>query len=395
MSKAGKPMTAATPLSDITVIELGHSVAAPYAGEILADLGATVIKVEKRDGGDDARQWAPPYWHGTSAIFQSLNRNKLSVTVDLRDAGERAQLVRLIEERADVLIQNLRPGMVEELSLDAATLRARNKRLIYCGIGAFGRTGPLASRPGYDPLMQAFGGLMSVTGEAGEAPVRVGTSIIDMGAGLWSVIGILTALHHRTLTGEGVSVDTSLYETVLAWMSYHAANYQASGEVPKRHGSGTFGIVPYRGYATRDGYLLIGAGNDKLFHKLAGALGHAEWAADARFLDNPRRVENRVALDALIEEVTRTNTSAAWQAALEAAGVPSAPMQSLDEVLAHPQTKALGVLQESPDGRLTIMGLPLSFNGERPPFRRPAPQLGEHTDELLAAPAKQRTVSHR
>ena len=292
-------MTAATPLSDITVIELGHSVAAPYAAEILADLGATVIKVEKRDGGDDARQWAPPYWHGSSAIFQSLNRNKFSVTVDLRDERERASLVRLIEERADVLIQNLRPGMVEELGLDAATLRARNKRLIYCGIGAFGRAGPLARRPGYDPLMQAFGGLMSVTGEAGEPPVRVGTSIIDMGAGLWSAIGILSALHHRTATGEGTTVDTSLYETALAWMTYHAANYQASGEVPKRHGSGTFGIVPYRGYATRDGYLLIGAANNTLFRKVAAALGHPEWADDARFLDNPRRVENRIALDTL------------------------------------------------------------------------------------------------
>jgi crotonobetainyl-CoA:carnitine CoA-transferase CaiB-like acyl-CoA transferase len=388
-------MTAATPLSDITVIELGHSVAAPYAAEILADLGATVIKVEKRDGGDDARQWAPPYWHGSSAIFQSLNRNKFSVTVDLRDERERAALMRLIEERTDVLIQNLRPGMVEGLGLDAATLRGRNKRLIYCGIGAFGRAGPLATRPGYDPLMQAFGGLMSVTGEAGEPPVRVGTSIIDMGAGLWSAIGILSALHRRTLTGEGTTVDTSLYETALAWMTYHAANYQASGEVPKRHGSGTFGIVPYRGYATRDGYLLIGAGNDKLFRKLATALGHPAWADDARFRDNPRRVENRVALDALIEEVTRSNTSVAWQAVLEAAGVPSAPMQSVDEVLAHAQTKALGMLQESPDGRLTIMGLPLSFDGERPPFRRAAPQLGEHTNELLAPPAQAKTVSRR
>jgi crotonobetainyl-CoA:carnitine CoA-transferase CaiB-like acyl-CoA transferase len=388
-------MTAATPLSDITVIELGHSVAAPYAAEILADLGATVIKVEKRDGGDDARQWAPPFWHGSSAIFQSLNRNKLSVTVDLRDEHERALLRRLIEERADVLIQNLRPGMVEELGLDAATLRARNKRLIYCGIGAFGRGGPLSRRPGYDPLMQAFGGLMSVTGEAGEPPVRVGTSIIDMGAGMWSAIGILGALHHRASTGEGATVDTSLYETALAWMSYHAANYQASGEVPKRHGSGTFGIVPYRGYATSDGHLLIGAGNDKLFRKLAGALGHPEWADDARFLDNPRRVENRIALDGLIEDVTRSSASAAWQTVLEAAGVPSAPMQSVDEVLAHPQTKALGMLQESPDGRLTIMGLPLSFDGERPPFRRAAPQLGEHTDEQLNPPAQQKTVSRR
>jgi len=390
-------MPAETPLSDITVIELGHSVAAPFAGEILGDLGATVIKIEKHDGGDDARKWAPPYWHGLSAIFQSLNRNKLSVTVDLRDPAERELLVRLIVERADVLIQNLRPGMVEELGLDPATLRARNKRLIYCSIGAFGR-GPLGDRPGYDPLMQAFGGLMSVTGEAGEPPVRVGTSIIDMGAGMWSVIGILGALHHRGLTGEGTVVDTSLYETALTWMNYHAANFQASGEVPRRHGSGTFGIVPYRGYATRDGHLVIGAGNDKLFRALARVLGHPEWADDTRFISNPERVRNREALDAMIEAVTRAGASAQWQTALEAAGVPSAPMQSIDQVLAHPQTQALGIVQKSPDEKLALIGLPLSFDGVRPPFRTAPPQLGEHTDDVLGAPApasKERTASQR
>ncbi len=388
-------MPAATPLRDITVVELGHSVAAPYAGEILGDLGATVIKIEKRDGGDDARKWAPPYWHGLAAIFQSLNRNKLSAVVDLRDAGERELLTRLVVERADVLIQNLRPGMVEELGLDAATLRGRNKRLIYCNIGAFGRGGPLSDRPGYDPLMQAFGGLMSVTGEAGQPPVRIGTSIIDMGAGMWSVIGILGALHQRTLTGEGAVVDTSLYETALSWMSYHAANYQASGEVPRRHGSGTFGIVPYRGYATRDGHLVVGAGNDKLFRVLARTLGHPEWVDDPRFADNPERVRNRDALDGMIEDVTRTRTSAEWQVLLEAAGVPSAPMQNVDEVLAHPQTQALGIVQPSPDGRLSLVGLPLSFDGERPPFRLPAPQLGEHTRVLDEPAPLTKTVSRR
>src|SRR5437660_11522530 len=194
----------------------------------------------------------------------------------------------------------------------------------------------MARRPVSGPLMQAFGGLMSVTGEAGEPPVRVGTSIIDMGAGLWSAIGILGALHQRALTGEGTVVNTSLYETALTWMNYHAANYQASGEVPRRHGSGTFGIVPYRGYATRVGHLVSGAGNDKLFRALAGVLGHPEWADDPRFADNPARVHHREALDAMIEAVTRTRASADWQAALEAAGVPSAPMQSVDQVLAHP-----------------------------------------------------------
>lgn len=370
------------PLRDITVVELGHSVAAPYAGEILGDLGATVIKIEKRDG-DDARKWAPPYWHGTSAMFQSLNRNKVSAVVDLRDPDERERLRRLILERADVVIQNLRPGMVEELGLGAESLRRAAPRLIYCTIGAFGRAGPLRDRPGYDPLMQAFGGLMSVTGEAGRPPVRIGTSIIDMGTGLWAVIGILSALQHRAATGQGVVVDTSLYETALAWMSYHAANYQASGEAPDRYGSGTIGIAPYRAYATKDGHLIIAAGNDKLFGALAQVLGRAEWAQDLRFATNPQRVQHRDLLDRMIEATMATRTTAEWQAALEAAGVPSAPIQSIDQVLAHPQTTALGILQRSPDGLLSLIGPPLSFDGERPRFRLDPPRLGEHTEQTF------------
>lgn len=375
-------MTAAAPLTGITVIELGHSVAAPFAGEILGDLGATVIKIEKPDG-DDARKWAPPYWHGISAIFQSLNRSKLSVVVSLRDAGDRAALRRLIIGRADVVIQNLRPGTVEEYGLDAASLRREKPGLVYCNLGAFGAAGPLKDKPGYDPLMQAFGGLMSVTGEPGRPPVRVGTSIMDMGGGMWCVIGILAALRRRDGSGEGCTIETSLYETALAWMTYHSANYLASGEVPHGHGTGMAGIVPYRGYKTSDGYIVVGAANDKLFRSFAAILGHPEWAEDARFRSNPDRVANNVLLYRLIEEIMATRSSAQWQEALEAAGVPCAPMQTVDQLLAHPQTAALGMVQETRDGRFRLMGPPLSFDGKRPPLRQAPPALGEHTDAIL------------
>jgi len=375
-------MTAEAPLRDIVVVELGHNVAAPFAGEVLGDLGATVIKVEKRDG-DDARKWAPPYWHGHSALFQSLNRNKLSVVVDLRDAADRGRLERLILERADVVIQNLRPGTAAELGLDAATLRKKKPRLVYCTIGAFGAKGPLKDKPGYDPLLQAFGGFMSVTGEPGRPPVRAGSSILDIGSGMWSVIGILGALMGRNATGEGGTIETSLYETALSWMCYHIANYQASGEVPRPQGSGAAMIVPYRGYETSDGFIMIGAGSDKLFQLLARALDQPGWIEDPRFHHNPDRVKHKDLLNGLIQEIALTRTTADLTATLEAAGVPCAPLQTIDQVVAHPQTAALGMLQPSPDGTIKLLGIPLSFDGERPAFRRMPPTIGQHTEEVL------------
>jgi crotonobetainyl-CoA:carnitine CoA-transferase CaiB-like acyl-CoA transferase len=376
------------PLDGITVVELGHSVAAPFAGEILGDLGAEVIKIEKREGGDDARKWAPPFWHGMSAIFQSLNRNKRSVVIELRDPQDNARLKKLILDRVDVVIQNMRPGLVAELGLDGHTLRRNNSALIYATIGAFGAVGPYKDRPGYDPLMQAFAGLMSVTGEHGRPPVRVGTSIIDMAAGMWSVIGILSALVRRAQTGEGAVVDTSLYETALAWMGYHAANYQASEILPQRQGSGVAQIVPYRGYATTDGFIVVGAGNDKLFGLFAHVLGHPEWVEDARFRTNPDRVRNQDELYRLIEDIVGQRSTADMQSALDTAGVPNAPIQSIDQVLGHEQTKALGVLQKSPDGKISLIGSPLSLDGERLPFRRSPPELGADTEDVLGGEGK-------
>lgn len=379
--------THSTPLAGLVVIELGHSVAAPFAGQILADLGAEVIKVEKAEG-DDARLWGPPFWEGASATFQPLNRNKKSVVCELRDPAQLAALKRLIQDRADMVLQNMRPGQVEKLGLDGASLCAGKPALIYCNLGAFGNKGPLKDRPGYDPLMQAFGGIMSTTGDEGRPPVRVGPSIVDLGTGMWAVIGMLTALYRRRDSGRGGVIDVSLFETSVGWMSLLAANYQASGELPKRLGSGAIGIVPYRAYDTSDGDLVVAAGSETLFRKLAQVLGHAEWADDPRFASNPKRVENQAALYALIEAQMRKRSTAEWIAILEEAGIPCAPVQNVAEMIAHEQTKALGLMQEVPDSAMKFVGLPLSLDGTRPAIRSRPPKLGEHTQQIFKTKEK-------
>ncbi len=371
-----------TPLAGLVVIELGHSVAAPFAGQILADLGAEVIKVEKAEG-DDARHWGPPFWEGASSSFQPLNRSKKSVVCELRDPAQLAALKLLIHDRADIVLQNLRPGQVEKLGLDGASLVADKPELIYCNVGAFGRAGPLKDRPGYDPLMQAFGGIMSTTGEAGRPPVRVGPSIVDLGTGMWAVIGMLTALNRRRDTGRGGVIDVSLFETAAGWMSLLAAYYQASGELPTRLGSGAIGIVPYRAYQTKDSDLVVAAGSDALFRTLARVLGHPEWSDDPRFSSNPKRVENQSALYALIEAEMAKRGNAEWIALLERAGIPCAPVQNVAEMIAHEQTRALGLMQDVPDSAMKFIGLPISFDGTRPPIRSRPPRLGEHTEQIL------------
>ncbi len=373
------------PLAGTVVIELGHSVAAPFAAQILCDLGAEVIKLEK-PGGDDARKWGPPFVDGASATFQSLNRGKRSVTGDLRDPGFKAKLLRLIHERADVVLQNMRPGQVSELGLDADTLRATKPGLVYCNLGAFGYGGPLSDRPGYDPLMQAFGGIMSVTGEPGRPPVRVGPSMIDMGSGMWAVLGIVCALMRRRETGEGGVVDVSLFETAATWMTIHASMFLASGEQPAKHGSGQTGIVPYRAYRTADGDLVVAAGNDGLFRQLSQVLGEPGWPDDPRFRDNPSRVANADVLYAMIEERFAKRTNAEWGRLLDAAGVPCAPAQTVGQMLEHPQTQALGIVRPVAGSSIPMIGLPLRLDGTRPGALTASPTLGEASiDDLLAA----------
>jgi crotonobetainyl-CoA:carnitine CoA-transferase CaiB-like acyl-CoA transferase len=363
------------------VVELGHSVAAPALGQILGDLGAEVVKVEKA-GGDDARKWGPPFLDGQAATFQSMNRNKRSVVCELRDPAQRGKLVEYIVEKADVVLQNLRPGQVDELGLGGAALTALKPALVYCNIGAFGVRGPLSDRPGYDPLMQAFGGIMSVVGEEGRPPVRVGPSIVDQGTAMWGAIGILSALYRRRETGKGGVVNVSLFETAAAWMGIHAAQYQGSGEVPVRHGSGQGGIAPYKAYKTKDGDLVVAAGNDGLFKRLCEVLG-CKWHEEARFKTNPDRVKHADALYALIENEMAKHGNAEWTAKLDAAGVPCAPVQNVKQMLEHPQMQALGLLQAVPGSSKPLIGLPISFDGKRPLPRSASPALGANTKEIL------------
>ncbi len=371
----------ALPLAGMRVIEIGHSVAAPYAALILAELGAEVIKVERPGQGDDARAWGPPFIDGMSAVFHALNRLKRSVVLDLKSPEGVAKLTRLARV-SDVVIQNLRPGLAEALGVGAEALKAESPRLVYASIHAFGKTGPLKDRPGYDPLMQAFGGLMSVTGHPGQPAVRTGTSIIDMGTGMWLAMAVITALLRREETGRGGVVDTSLYETALGWMGYFLPIWTFSGKVPGKAGSGTVMIAPYQAFPTKDGELIIAAGNDNLFRRLSVELGHPEWAEDPRFLTNGLRVENKPALVALMARETTGVATAEMAARLDAAGVPNAPVHGMDQVAAHPQTEAVGMLRGDMAGPLRFFGLPFSLDGERPRREEPAPPLGDDNEWL-------------
>jgi len=376
-------MTASShPFKDLVVIELGHSVAAPFAGQIFADLGATVIKVEKEQG-DDARKWGPPFWEGASSMFQSLNRNKQSVVCDLRKPEHKEALLKLIDERADVLIQNLRPGQTEELGLDCATLLKRKPSLVYCNIGAFGKPGPLQDKPGYDPLMQAFGGIMSTTGEPGRPSVRVGASIVDMGTGMWGVIGILTALMQRQTTGKGGVVDVSLFETATTWVSLLASQFLANGHISGKQGSGASGIVPYKAYAASDGELVIAAGSDSLFKSLAKAVGHPEWCDNERFISNPKRVEHQTELYRMLDDIIKMRTTKEWVTILESGGIPCSPVQSMADMVAHEQTQTLQLIQDVPNSEMKFFGLPMRINGVRSDIRTAPPALGQHNDLLF------------
>ena len=377
-------MSSTRPLSGLTVIEIGHSVAAPYAGMILGELGAEVIKVENPKGGDACRGWGPPFTEGTATAFHAFNRAKLGITIDLTDPAQVERLHELIRDRADVLIHNLKSGTLDRYGLSAAALTAEKPSLVYCNIGAFGATGPLRDRPGYDPMMQAYGGLMSLLGEDGRPPVRVGVSIIDIATGMWSVIGILAALQERQRTGRGGVVDTSLYETTLAWMTLPISAYLANGEVPKRYGSGVEQIVPYQALAAADGHIMVAAGNDNLFRRLCTAIGRPGLAEDPRFRTNSDRVVNRGALIVILSDLLAAEPIAVWAARLDAAGIPNGPIQTVDQVVADAQTAALGIVQRL--GSLSLVGLPLSFGGARPPFAKLAPQLGENDPEIVDRP---------
>ena len=369
------------PLAGIRVLDVTSSLAGPYCTQILAALGAEVVKVERPDRGDETRQWGPPFCAGEGAIFLAANAGKRSLALDFRSAEGKETLLRLADE-ADVFIQSLRPGHARRAGLGADDLRTRNPRLVYGTIGAFGRVGPWSHHAGYDPLMQAAGGIISVTGETGRPGVRVGVSVIDQTTGMWAALGIVSALWERERTGEGSEVDVSLYESALGLVGYHLVGYLGSDEVPGRHGTAFPLIAPYEAFAASDGELMVAAANDDLFGELCQVLGSPELASDPRFATNPDRVANREELISLLSTRFSSETVATWLQRLEQAGVPAAPVRDIAQVAADEQTRALEILQQL--GEHTVVALPLSFDGGRIRHDRPPPRLGEHTDEILS-----------
>ncbi|GGD81904.1 CaiB/BaiF CoA transferase family protein [Caballeronia grimmiae] len=374
------------PLEGVCVVEIGHSLAAPYAGMILGSLGATVIKIESADGGDYARDWGPPFIDGAAALFHAVNHGKSSIAMSLSNPDEADALRALIRTRADVVLQNLKAGGTEKYSLGADEMLRMKPSLVYCNLGAFGTSGPLRDKPGYDPLVQALSGLMSFLGQPGEPPSRIPVSVNDMGTGLWAAIGVLAALFRRQHTGEGEVVSVSLYETAISWAGIQIADYLASGVLPGRWGSGTAAIVPHQAFECADGTIMVAAGNDRLFRRLCDVLAVPALAADTRFATNGARVQNRVELIDLLHAEFRKAGSAHWLAALDAAGIPSGPLQTIDQVVAHEQTKALDLLRTTDDGAATVVGVPISFGGARPAHIGRTPRLGEHNHLLAKTP---------
>jgi crotonobetainyl-CoA:carnitine CoA-transferase CaiB-like acyl-CoA transferase len=369
------------PLEGSRVLDLTSSLAGPYCTQILGALGADVVKVEHPQRGDEARAWGPPAFPGGSVMFFAANAGKRSLALDLKSAAGREALLRLAD-RADVFVESMRPGAAGRLGLSAETLRARNERLVHCSIGAYGRRGPLSHLPGYDPLMQAASGIVGLTGEPERPGVRVGTSLIDQGTGTWAALAIVAALAERGRTGRGTAVDLSLYETALALVGYHLADFLGTGRRPAgRLGTAFPLIAPYEVFATADGSLMVAAANDRLFAVLCEAVGVPGLAADARFATNPLRVEHRAELLPPLAARFRERSTADWLARLESAGVPAAPVREIPEVATHEQTQALGILQPL-DGDVSV-GVPFSFDGDRPRYAGRPPLLGEHSAEVL------------
>jgi crotonobetainyl-CoA:carnitine CoA-transferase CaiB-like acyl-CoA transferase len=380
-------------LDGLRILDLSRILAGPSATQLLGDLGADVIKVERPGRGDDTRGWGPPYARaadgsdGPSAYFLCANRNKRSIAIDLgTDAG--ATLVRRLARSCDVLVENYKVGDLARRGLDYASLRSECPRLVYCSITGFGQTGPRANESGYDFVAQALGGIMSLTGEPEGEPVKVGVGIADLMCGMYAATAILAALRHRDRTGEGQHVDLALYDTQVAWLANEGASYLLTEEVPKRRGNTHATIVPYRVFATRDGHVVLAIGNDAQFARFASMVGRLELVTDARFATNDARVRNRDACDACVGEIIATRATNEWVELLAPAGVPCSPVRTLDGVFADPHTSARGMRIAMDDtrlasGQLSLIGNPIHASATPPTYRRAPPRVGEHSDEIL------------
>ena len=377
------------PLEGIKVLDLSRVLAGPWCTQLLADLGAEVIKIERPGSGDDTRHWGPP-WHGegdsrVAAYFLSCNRGKKSAAIDFAQP-EGAALVRELAASADVVVENFKVGGLEKFGLDAKSLRAANPRLVYASITGFGQDGPYADRAGYDYIIQGMGGLMSITGlpdgEPGGGPMRVGVAVVDLFTGMYTAVAILAALVGRERTGEGAHIDMALFDSQLAMLANQASNALISGKDPPRQGNTHPNIVPYQPFETTDRPIIIAVGNDRQFARLAEICGHPEWARDERFRSNEARVAHRSEIVRLVSECIRRKSAVDWLDQLEVAGIPAGPINSVTQALGDVQAQHRQMMLTI--ARVPLIGSPLRFDGQRADSELPPPALGEHTSEVLA-----------
>jgi formyl-CoA transferase/CoA:oxalate CoA-transferase len=374
------------PLAGIRVLDLTRALSGPFATMILGDLGADVIKLEDTWHGDDTRRWGPPFQGDDASYFLSINRNKRGLSVNLKEP-QGQQVAQRLAMATDVMLENFRPGTAARLGLGYQELSERNPRLIYASISGYGQTGPSAPLPGYDAVAQAISGMMSVTGEADGEPVRSGTSLADVGAGMYAVIGILAALHARESTGRGQQVDIALLDGQLSWLTYVAGKYFATGLTPGRFGSAHESVAPYQVFPTADEPLMVAVGSDGLWRRFTAATGLDELTDDPRYATNPARVSHRDTLVPAITKALAARGCVEWADLLNAAGVPAGPVNTVPAALEQPQVAAREMVVEVEHpvaGTLKMLGSPLKLSGQPVSFRHPPPTLGQHTDQVLA-----------
>ncbi len=372
------------PLQGIRVLDLSRVLAGPYCTMVLGDLGADVIKVEPPEG-DETRAWGPPFAEGESAYYLCVNRNKRGIVINLK-TDEGKKILRDLALQSDVLVENFRPGTLEKFGLDFATLHELNPKLIYCSITGFGQTGSMRDKPGYDFMIQAQGGLMSITGEPEGVPMKTGVAVVDLFAGQSAIIAILAGLQARTLTGRGQHLDIALFDSQLGWLANVASNYLISGKLPKRHGNAHPNIVPYQSFQASDGWFAIAVGNDRQFVRLCEMLGKPELGSDERFATNSARVQNRAEIIEILTSIFRTESVSAWLRKLDEAEIPCGPINNFEQVFSMPnvQEREMLVKMNHPTiGELPLVGSPLKMSDTPVEYRLPPPLMGEHTEEVV------------
>ena len=372
-------------LKGIKVLDLTRALAGPYCTMLLADYGAEVIKVELPGTGDDTRGWGPPFVEGESAYFMSINRNKKSLTLDMKNARSKDILERMIKQ-SDIIVENFRPGAADRLGLGYGQVKKINPKIIYCSISGFGQDGPYRELPGFDQTLQGMGGMMSITGEPNGPPMKVGVAIADISGGMFAAFGIMLALFHRQKTGVGQWVDTSLLDSQIAWLTYRAGEYFASGKLPEKVGSGHPMIVPYQAFKAKDEYINIAAGNDQLWKRFCKVINMENIMDDPKFVTNAKRVENRKELIPILSKIIETKTGAEWLKLLEDAGIPAGPIYTLDKLFSDPQVlhrKMMVELTHPKAGKIKVTGVPVKLSEAPGEITAPPPLLGQHNKEVL------------